>query len=280
MKTSIRIALTGTASASLLALTGCAGLFGPDIENPPALSEIDDQMWESMEEAGSVTLVTNLDDLAEMEPQSAQAMEQMFGDDVSDLKIYGALDGSGTGMSIGDDDLMRVFGKNEAYLSADAVFGIFDNQNMGLGAEADEILSEVSAELSGSWIDFGSELQTSSDDGAFDMGGLFDDLHDSWTEGDSSESPIDRDEISDEGTHEVRDDQDVWVYEGEDEGQELVLEADPDAPKILEVNDADMTMSFTKWGETEAPEQPEDANILTQQDLEQRVSEAMMGGSF
>lgn|SRR5699024_9987902 len=280
MKTGIRIALTGTASASLLALTGCAGLFGPDIENPPALSEIDEQMWESMEEAGSVTLVTSLDDLADMEPQSAEAMQQMFGEDVSDMKIYGALDGSGTAMSVGDDDLMRVFGKDEAYLSADAVFGIFENQNMGFGADADEILSEVSEDLSGSWIDFGSELESSTGDDAFDVGALFDQLQESWKDGDSSETPIDRDEISDEGIHEVRDEQDVWVYEGEDEGQELVLEADPDAPKILEISDGDMTMSFTKWGETEEPEHPEDSDVLTQQDLEQRVSEAMMGGSF
>ena len=52
MKKGIRTSLTATASASLLALTGCAGLLGPNVEDAPALSEIDDLMWQTMEEIG------------------------------------------------------------------------------------------------------------------------------------------------------------------------------------------------------------------------------------
>ncbi|HIW46617.1 MAG TPA: hypothetical protein H9884_06925 [Candidatus Yaniella excrementigallinarum] len=281
MKTGIRIALTGTASASLLALTGCAGLFGPDLENPPLLSEIDDLMWQSMEEAGSVTMTADLDDFAKVEPESADAMRQMIGDELSDLRIYGALDGSGTAISLDDNDLMIGFGGDEAYLSGNAIFGLLEQQSFGFSAQEEEMLNELSDEFSDSWLDYSDELENDAAVGdSFDIRTLLDELQDSWEDGDDGESPVEREKLSDEGTHEIRNDQDVWIYEGEEEGQELVLEADPDAPKIKEItNEDDVSLKFSKWGDTEAPQRPDDSDIITEQEFEQRVNEAVMGGS-
>lgn len=280
MKKGIRTTLTATASASLLALTGCAGLLGPNVEDAPALSEIDELMWQSMEESGSVTIVADMEDFAETEPESAAMFEQMFGDEGTEMKFYGELDGSATAMSIGDNDLMRVFGDDEAYLSADAIFNMFEGQNMGLTAQQEEELNKITEEFSGTWMDYSSELQASSEEDSFDVGSLFTQLQDSWEDGEASESsPIERDQISDEGTHEVRDDTDVWVYTGNEEGQELVLEANHEAPKILEISDGDVSMAFTAWGETEAPQRPEESQIATQEDMEQQMAESMTGGS-
>ena len=50
--------------------------------------------------------------------------------------------------------------------------------------------------------------------------------------------------------HEVRDDDDVWVYAGEERVRSLVLTADHQAPKIVEVTDDEMTITFSDWGET------------------------------
>lgn len=280
MKKGIRTTMTATASASLLALTGCAGLMGPNVEDAPALSEIEESMWQSMEEAGSVTLVADMEAFADAEPQSAAVFEQMFGDDGSEMRIYGELDGSATGLGFGDSDLMRVFGEDEAYLSADAVFSVIEGQSMGLTAEQEQAMSDIAGEFSDTWVDYSSELQSGSEDDGFDIGTLFTDLQESW-EGDgddSGDSPIARDEISDEGTHEVRNDKDVWVYTGNEEGQELVLEANHEAPKIVEISDGEVSMEFVEWGSTESPQRPEDSQIATQQDMEERMAELMTGG--
>lgn len=279
MKKGIRTTLTATASASLLALTGCAGLMGPNVEDAPALSEIEDLMWQSMEESGSVTLVADMEAFSEAEPQSAAVFEQMFGDEDSQMRIYGELDGSATGLGFGDSDLMRVFGEEEAYLSADAVFSLIEGQSMGLTAEQEQAMSDIGEEFSGTWVDYSSDLQAGGEDDGFDIGTLFTDLQESWEEGsdESGESPIDRDEISDEGTHEVRNDKDVWVYTGNEEGQELVLEANHEAPKIVEISDDEVSMQFVEWGSTEAPQRPEDSEIATEEDMEERMTELLVG---
>ena len=268
MKRISRSLLAATASASLFVLAGCGG---QGVEDVPALSEIDDLMWETMQQEGSVTMSTDLALIADGDPM----VEQMFGG-ATDLSIYGALDGSATAVRVGENDLMRVFGQDEAFLSGDALFAMFEGEGMGLDASEQEQLESAAAELADSWIDFSSELSGSDED--FNIGELFSTLHDDWTgEEDSDDTPIDRSEISDEGTHEVRDDIDVWVYPGEEEGQELVLIADHDAPKFYELSADDISMKFTDWGETESPARPDDANILTQEEAQQRIMEALMG---
>lgn len=271
MKRISRTTLAVTASASLFVLAGCGG---EGVEDVPALSEIDDLMWETMQNEGSVTMSADLALIADGDP----TVEQIFGD-ATDMSIYGALDGSATGVSVGDNDLMRVFGQEEAFISGDALFSMFEGQSLGLDASEQEQLDAVAEEFADNWIDFSSELSGEEDE--FNIGELFSNLQDGWNgEGDSEDTPVDRDEISDEGTHEVRDDIDVWVYTGEEEGQELVLIADHDAPKFYELSDDEMSMKFTGWGETESPARPDDANVLSQEDAQQRIMETLMSGAM
>lgn len=272
LKRITRTLLAGTASASLIALAGCAGMGGPSVEDAPKLSEIDDLLWETMQAEDSVTLSTDMENLL----GDDEALGEMFGED-SSLNIYGALDGSATAVSVGDSDLIRAFGQDSAYLSGEGMFAMFGGEGMGLDETQQEQLDAMSAEFADTWIDFSSQMNGSEDE--FNIGSLLDNIQEGWTGGDDSEdTPVDRDEISDEGAHEVRDDVDVWVYSGEEEGQELVLFADHEAPKFYELSDDDQTMRFSDWGSTESPEQPAEENIISEEDAQERMMAALLGG--
>lgn len=292
MKATMRNTVAVTASMSLLALVGCADSpnngedtgnaeAAPDVEDVPALSAIEELMWDSMEQAGSVTIIADLSDMAGFDADSADMFGEVFGSEQTELSIYGDLDGSATAVNIDGNDLIVALGGDEAYISAEAVFGMLTNQLPGMGAEEEEVFAQLSEEFSGKWLDYSDELQSDGQGDDFNIGELFSELRQDWTSQDeASDTPVDREEISDEGSHEVRDGSDVWVYEGEEEGQELVLAADHEAPKIVEMSDNEMSMSYTDWGETENPEAPDESDVMTEQELEERLMEAMMSGGL
>ncbi|MGO1523045.1 MAG: hypothetical protein ACTHV8_05070 [Nesterenkonia sp.] len=295
MKAEIRNTMAGTAAISLLALVGCSEASSngedadtngdadnaeaaPSVEDVPALSEIEDLMWESMEEAGSVTVSADLEDVAGSDPAGFAMFEEVFGSDQSNFLIYGDLDGSASAMSIGENDLIVSFGEDEAYMSADVIFSVLVNQAPEMSAGQEDLFDQLSEEFSGNWLDYSEELQSGGGDD-FNVSGLYSSMRDSWAnEEESAGSPVEREEIADEGSHEVRDGDDVWVYAGGAEGQDLVLTAEHQAPKIVEVTDDEMTMTFSDWGETQAPERPDESDVMTEQEIEQRLAEAMMGG--
>src|SRR5699024_5383402 len=130
MNATMRKAVAVTASVSLLALVGCGDTStneedtdnaeaAPDVEDVPALSDVDELMWDSMEEAGSVTILADLSDMAGFDAESADMFGEVFGSEQSELSIYGDLDGSATAVSIDGNDLIVALGGEEAYISAD-----------------------------------------------------------------------------------------------------------------------------------------------------------------
>lgn len=293
MKNGIRYATAVSASLSLVALSGCGGLSSSEdeenndaesaasVEEVPALSEIDDLMWDSMEEAGSVTLTADMNALAADDPESAEIFEDMLGADLSNVQLYGSLDESASGMRLGDQDVFRLFGEDSAYLSTDAIFGMFEAQMPALSPEEQQMLDDLIEEGSGSWIDFSGEVQDDESFNNLDVKLLLADFRESWEDETSSadDALFPRTDIPDEGTHEVRDEVDVWVYTGESEDQELVLEADHESPKISSVSDAEISMTFTDWGETELPEQPDESQLMTEEDFEQLMNDLIGGGT-
>src|SRR5690625_7080422 len=115
----------------------------------------------------------------------------MFGSDCDIVNIDGDLDGTIMAVALGEDDLMRVFEQDAAYLSGDAIFSIFG----GEGLTEQEVFEGITEEFADTWIDFSSEL----DDEDFNIGTLLSELQDSWAEGDDSdETPVTRDEISED----------------------------------------------------------------------------------
>lgn len=300
MKHMTRNVLALGASVSLIALTGCGITFGgagegegepeanessESVEDVPALSDIADVMWDSMRDAGTVTLSADVNDLLGEDAQNVQLFEEMSDGGASEIQFYGSLKETATGMRIGDQELMRNFGDDGTYVSGDAIFNLLGNQNLGLTSAEQQQFDEIAAEFSDTWVDYSSEMQSDGSSDEMDLGVLFDELQQSWEGEDADvETPVDRDEISDEGTYEARDGQDVWVYTGNEEGQELVIEADHDAPKFVSVSEEGNVMSFTDWGATEAPEQPDESQIMTEQEMEQQLtgagsSDSSLGGN-
>lgn len=287
MTKDIRKLLALGASISLVALTACGDGSSEEaeasiepveaensVEDVPALSDIEDVMWEAMQDSGSVTLIADIEAIADEDPQTAEMFEQMSDDGLSDVRLSGALDGSGSAMSLGEEELLRSF-EDGVYLSSDAIFNMLAGQSSSLSAEDQQAFDDLADEFEGSWIDFSDEMQPGDDSEYLNVGYLFDDLRDSWEDSDgSAETPIEREQISDEGTHEVRDDADVWVYPGEEEGQELVLEANHESPVIVGIADGEMSMVFTDWGDTEIPEQPAASELMTEQDIQEYTGDS------
>lgn len=298
MKHMTRNVLALGTSVALIALTGCGITFGGEgegegepnessqsVEDVPALSDIADVMWDSMRDTGTVTLSADVHDLLGEDAQNVQLFEEMSDGGASEIQFYGSLKETATGMRIGDQELMRNFGDDGTYVSGDAIFNLLGNQNLGLSSAEQQQFDEIAAEFSDTWVDYSSEMQSDGSSDEMDLGVLFDELQQSWEGEDADvETPVDRDEISDEGTYEARDGQDVWVYTGNEEGQELVIEADHDAPKFVSVSEEGNVMSFTDWGSTEAPEKPDESQIMTEQEMEQQLtgagsSDSSLGGN-
>lgn len=265
MRATSRKVLTATAGASLIVLTACSS-GGSNAEAPPALSEIEHRMWEAMQDEGSVTVTTDLSMLTAGDEDVPEVFGEILSGETSAVTIYGELDGSATAVAVGGDDMMRAFDQQEAYLAGDLLFSMFAGAGMAAGGSEQATFDSLADEFSGTWIDFSSEFN----DEDISIHELFADLQDDWIDGDG-DSPLDRSQISDTGTHDVRNNVDVWVYEGAADGQELVLEANRDAPKILEMADAERRMTFSEWGSTTSPERPSEADLIGQDELEQRM---------
>lgn len=269
MKRISRNLLAGTAATSMILLAGCGG---QGVEDVPALSEIDDLMWETMQEEGSVTITADVEMFGNTE--NTEMFSNASGEEGLSATIYGPLDGSATAIGFGDNDLMRAFGQDEAYMAGDGLFELIGAQDLS-DAEQQQF-DAATEEFADTWIDLSEDF---SDDAVeFKISEIFATLQDGWNgEEDEEDTVITRDDISDEGTHEVRDDIDVWVYEGQTEGQELVLIADHDAPRFYEISDDGQNMKFSKWGETESPERPEESQTISQDEAQQRMMEVIFG---
>lgn len=260
-----------TLSAALVGVTACSG--GGDPEEVPVFGDIEDTMWESMSEAESVTISADISAETQEDAFGSAMVEQMLGADVSEIAVYGSLDGSGSAMRFGEEDFVRVFDGDTAYMSADRVVAMMTGWVGGdLGEEDQQAMEEFSDELEGQWLDYSDEL--SGDDlDDFEVSGLLESMRESWEEEDGDESPIQRSEISDEGVHEERDGEDVWVYSGSEEGAELVIAADHDRPYILEVTDGSSAVELSGWDDTDAPERPDDSDLISEAELEDRFAQ-------
>src|SRR5690625_7662679 len=105
-------------SVALVALTGCGITFGGEdeanepsenVEDVPALSDIADVMWDSMRDAGTVTLSADVNDLLGDDAQNVQLFEEMSDGDRSEIQFYSSLKETATGKRICDPELTRNF---------------------------------------------------------------------------------------------------------------------------------------------------------------------------
>lgn len=296
------VKVAGVGMAGLLALSACASVEGsgdadddsqdqteatgeetaededlPDEEETaaPALEEIHEDIFASMQDAENVTMVTegnavdaDLDDFAEE-----------FGDDEDDVDlehisvtVSGAVDGSAT------EAQFDVAGQNMTLLQNDEGF-FMDGQATAFFLEQgapeefrDAIDMEgVYEDLADSWVDMSGGINESDWDFAIDE--ILSNMEEEFQDADDdSIFPWSDDEFP-EGEAEERDGEDVWVYAGEEEG-EMVLAADEDDPRILAVDgeneDGEPVMvTFRDWDEAEYEEGLPDGEVITEADFEE-----------
>lgn len=236
-------AITGLA---LIALTACGG---QDLTEPPALSDIDDLMWDTMDTEDSVTITMGSDD-----------------SDSTSTQIYGDIAGDAFAMGQPDRDMIRIFGEDERYISGDLLLSMPGKAPDVPAAELDA-MAEDFADV---WIDHKGEYDGLAEQ--YRLADLLDQIQDGWSD-EEGDSPMARDEISDQGTYEVRDDVDVWVYPGSEDGKELVIEADHDAPRLRTITDGASAITLSDWGTTELPQRPEGPQVITEEEFDQRVAQ-------
>lgn len=252
-------------------------------DEPVALADIEEAMWDSMQASESVTVTIDLPAMDE-ETRAAQTevMMEMFGADFEQMSLHGAMDSSATAVSMGlsgsGEEVMRIFG-DTVYMSVDFMIANAAAQmsltEVGEEEETNDSASELRAEYADMWIDMpfesaGAEGQTPAD--------LIAELRAGWEaegEGEDDEpvsGPMDRTNLPEEGQPEERDGVAVWVFASEENDVELVVEADEEAPRILWASDGEVGMSFTDWDASADPVEPIPEELADPND----VNDAMM----
>lgn len=261
-------ALTTLTLAGTLLLASCgANPFSGDTAEPdgagtaeeaevPAFGDIQDEMWEAMLSAETVTL--------EGQVQAGDAeLDELFSeldeDAVGDITVTGALDGTDSQMSYsageGHSFTHRAVGGVEYFRGEDFGSLFYSELDEEIADLVDpEFLDEFVAEQ---WVAL-------SEDGA---GSIFsaEDFLRTW------QQELEGDQVEDiEGVRETRGGQVVYVYAEDDGDAEYVVAADG-PPYLLQLEDQQNSYTFTDWNSTDTPEEPE--NIITLDDLVEAIAE-------
>lgn len=257
-----RTAGVGIATAGLLVLTGCGD------EDPPPLEDLAEDILESVEQAESFTVLSDGD------WDAAFASDPMLDDmdvDEDDQEVLVHFTDGGDRVFMQahvldvEWDMLFLRSEGVAYMPVSA---FVDLMELGAEAEGDDINSFIDAEgfreeAGDRWLIIEdipeSEMEELEIDGLLNEYG-FDD------------APSLAEQYSSEGELQERDGTSVWVYDGEDEA-ELVVLADADAPYFVELSyyddDAHVTERYSNWNEAPETEEPSEDDIMTEQELEE-----------
>lgn len=251
-------------------------------EEAPPLSEVEESMWSAMQEAESVEMSVQGMSLDQAAVEQAESLDI----DTSVFTISGSVQQPAMMMSIGEEAEPFMMAVEDAgYVSASAGTMFLPE------AFAQELdMDSLEQELDGLWVEFPGEAGGED----LTLASLLEDFQQDWesagqdAEGteSSSESPsasgesesVQRDDFAEEGEHEVREGQDVWVYSAEEAEGELVILADEQAPYMLEATDGETTLTFNQWDEAEIPEQPEQDALITQSEFEELIADSATTG--
>lgn len=251
-------------------------------QEAPLLSEIQDQVTQTLHEAESVTITASgsvpgladegsdsdtedpdLEEAEDAEDLDDEAEEQLENAEDLQMVYRGTGDGSLAMAEVSAEGVQMsvVTVDNAAYFSGDSLLSIFESQLPQDQLEQFD-LESLREDLDGRWIDTGQED---------DLGSLADVLdeidEDEWT-----------DEFSEEGTVEERDGQTVWVYSGAD-SSELVIVADEESPylhSMTQGTDGDYrSIIFSDWDSTELPEEPAEEDIISEEEFQQLMMQRL-----
>ncbi len=268
MSRSIRAGIAAAAIAGL-ALTGCARA-----SDVPAFDEIEGAMWDSMaaSEAMGMTAV-----LPEAMSSDAAIIEEMLGANLSDLQIYGSLDGAATALRLGEDQdpIMSFFG-DEVFVSMDMMIEVMGSS---LPQTERDQLSQMISEFAGKYIDVSEDYSAQAD--TISMADLLEQMR-SAAESDQADevTGFNFGELQQEGSYmqlDMETDDTGWFYSVDGEGDQAIMNgeaeqyigviSDRDAPRLERINDGDTRMEFTWDDEVEIPQRPSDDQLVTEEDF-------------
>lgn len=271
MARSLKVGVAAAAIAGLV-LTGCS----PRASDVPAFDEIEPDMWEAMQSSEAMAMTAVLPE--EMASDTA-IIEDMLGGNLSDLQIYGALDGSGTAIRLGEDQdpIMSFFG-DEVYVSMDMMLQAMSSSPMADSAEAD-LAEQLASEFEGKYLDISDDYAATGD--TVDVADLLEEMRTAAESGEVDEvTGFNFSELQQEGTYmqlDMETDDTGWFYsiDGEDDTSIMNGEAeeylgvitDRDAPRLERINSGDNRMEFTWDDEVEVPQRPSDDQLVTEQDF-------------
>ncbi len=247
----------------------------------PEFVDLEDRLWESMLEAESVTIQGS-------SPLGASQLEEYFsavaedidentdentdedtGEDsegeideetVAEISVAGAMDGSATEsqIRIGDTlDLTIITAEERTYLKGEDFADITALSSPHENADFvdQELIDDLLADR---WIDIGSAEEMAS----MSPQSLVEQWEDSLIE--------DPEGVT--GEAEERDGSEVWVYTSADGESTYVVSAE-ETPRLLSIDDAQSSLMFAGWDETEGAEAPEET--LTMDEVTQTLIDSM-----
>src|SRR5690625_675040 len=210
-----RRSLWSTCAVGVLVLSGCAGAGDAEEasaeqqngieateqqetgETVPMLSDMEDDMWDSMLAAESVHVAIENDEVV-------GNLSNVPGTEVEAFRYSGAVDGSAIAVHYGDFENAQLYFPDAVYIGEELTFSIFDE------FDEDADISSLRERLEGFWM-LGESFDPQEMD--FRLSELIADFRSDGSETDGQGS-----EVSDEGVVEVRDGEEVWVYPLQDGG--------------------------------------------------------------
>lgn len=257
-----RTAALGIGTAGLLVLTSCGD------DDPPPLEDLAENILESVEQAESFTVLSDGD------WDAAFASDPMLDDmdvdeDDQEVLVHFTQGGDRVFMQAHvlnvEWDMLFLRTEGTAYMPVSA---FVDLMELGAEAEGDDISSFI--DVDGFREEAGDRWLIIEDIPASDMEEL-------EIEGLLSEYGFDdasslAEQFSNEGELQERDGTEVWVYDGEDEA-ELVVLADSEEPYFVELtyydDDLLVTEHYSNWNEAPETEEPSQDDAMTEQELEE-----------
>lgn len=249
------------AAAGTLVLTSCGE------EQPPPLEEIADTILESVEEAESFTVRTDGDWEAAF---AADPMLDNVDADPDEQEVLMHFTGGGDQIFMQvhvldvEWDMLFIRPEATAYMP---VASFLDLMELGAEAEGEDINSFIDAE--GFRADAGDRWLIIEDVPDSEMQDL--ELSYLLAEHGFDDGPSLAEQFASDGELDERGDTSVWVYDGEDEA-ELVVVADSENPYFVELSfyddDIHVTERYSNWNEAPEPETPPTEELMTERELQ------------
>lgn len=256
-----RAAALGIGTAGLLVLTSC----GED--EPPPLEDLAENVLGSIEQAESFTVLSDGD------WDAAFASDPMLDDmdvDAEEQEVVVHFTEGGDQVMMEahvldiEWDMLFLRSEGAAYMPVSA---FVDLMELGAEAEGDDISSFIDAdgfreEAGDQWVAIEDVPQSEFEE--LEVSSLLSEYGFDDAEGLAEQ-------FSSEGELQERDETSVWVYDGEDES-ELVVLADEEEPYFVEISyyddDVRVTDHFSNWNDAPEAEVPAEEDLMTEQEFE------------